>query len=213
MPSSEISIFGDDETFYESDTGWTSTEESVPLLTEANAHYNTSNNAAYAYAFSKPTNVPIHSSGNASISETIFPSGSLEETYERYAEFTVNGEFQSRIAAYGSASANYSIEIFLHDVTNNEEIDRYTVASKNAAFIDLPDIDNESFSETVSGTIQQYTEYRIGVKINTFSANRTVPTAPSPFAAGANVSNDKSFNGYATWDSIELDWIGEAEKV
>lgn len=213
MPTSEISIWGNDQTFYSADTGWTSKEESVPFLTNAGSSYDTSNNTAFAYAFTNPTNFPIHSSGTATVSEIIFPSGSLSETYERYAQFTISGEFQSRIAAYGSASASYSIEIFLVDATNNEEVDRLTIKDKNASFVDFPDVDYVSFEESVSGYLQQYTEYRVGVQVNTFAANQTVPSVATPFASGANVSNEKVFPGYAKWDSIHLDWIGNAQTV
>lgn len=206
-----LSDFGDDRTFYNADTGWTSKEESVPYLTDAGSSYDTGSNTAYAYAFTNPTAVPIHASGTATISEILYPSGSLSETYERYAECSISGEFQSRIAAYGSASANYSIEIFLVDASNNQEIDRHTIKDKNASFAHFSDVDNETFEESVSGTIQQYTEYRVGVQVNTFAANRTIPSAPTPFASGANVSNEEVFAGFATWDSVDLNWIGEAE--
>ncbi|OAQ53692.1 hypothetical protein HTG_05380 [Natrinema mahii] len=219
MPSSEISIFDESGTTFKSaDTGSTSKEESVPVVTDADATYDTSNNKVRAYSFTKPTNFPIHARGNASVSEVIYPEGSLSETYERYAEFTISGEFRSRIAAYGSASASYDVELFLVDATNKEEIDRKTVASRNANFAQFSDIDDESFEDSVSGTLQQYTEYRVGLEIKTFAANRTLPTAPTPFASGINMHEGNSspfdsFEGYAEWDSIDLDWVGEAEKI
>ena len=214
MTTSEVSIFGSGKTFYSADTGWTSKEESAPLLTNAGATYDTSSNKAHAFAFTKPTAFPIHSRGNAKISEIIVPSGSLDETYKRYAEFTISGDFRSRIAAYGSASASYDIDLFLANATTNEEIDRYTIKSKNADFAHFSDVDEVSFEASVSGELEQYNEYRVGVAINTFAANRTVPSAPTPFASGANVSDEpSSFNGYAKWDSIKLEWNGEAEKI
>lgn len=206
----EISIDGSGEEFTEANDGWTDVEESVPFLTDARANLSINRpggdeyNAAYARAFVKPTNFPIHAVGEAHISKSIKPTG---DESSRFANVTISGFYRGRVAAYGTASASYDVSIFIKNASDDEEVDRYTIKEKNVSLLHIKDKDESNFEDNVSGRLEEGKEYKLGVAIRTFAANRTIPPAPVPFAAGANFHSDTNlFPGFVEWNSIELEW-------
>lgn len=117
-------------------------------------------------------------------------------------EFTVSGDFNVGLTAFGFASSSLELYLYIKNSSGNEIGTKEIESKSGAGFANWTN--ESSFEKTVrlnSGKeLQPGNSYRVGLKANGTSSGGSADYG------GVDIRTDGDFNGYAKWDSMEVGW-------